>query len=296
MTWPHDPSSKIECRVDDENYAGKQLFRFFYYQTGEPCGFGELQQTPWSKEEDNFSLSIIVDPKYRRQGLGGSIYEHLINLETREPVRILQGATTSLEEGGRIFLEKKGFHEATREIVSAVNLNTWSAESYAERKQHLSDQRVDVFSYAEYSNRGFSERQLYALWSEVDADVPWHEEHVPESFEQWKRRQEKGAVKVLDAHSFLAAHRGELVGLSALVIREGAQDCFHTGLTGVLAGYRRRGIAIALKVHSLESVVAKAEGISMIWTENEERNPMYAINQKLGFKRHYDLLFYQKQK
>ena len=55
-----------------------------------------------------------------------------------------------------------------------------------------------------------------------------------------------------------------------------------TGSLGVLRQYRRKGIATALKIKAMEKLLQK--GITEIRTDNEENNPMYKINEKLGFK------------
>jgi len=55
-----------------------------------------------------------------------------------------------------------------------------------------------------------------------------------------------------------------------------------TGLTGVSRMHRRRGLATALKVRAIAG--AKDSGFETIRTDNEENNPMYMLNVKLGFK------------
>ena len=55
-----------------------------------------------------------------------------------------------------------------------------------------------------------------------------------------------------------------------------------TGSLGVLRQYRRKGIATALKIKAMEKLLQK--GITEIRTDNEKNNPMYKINEKLGFK------------
>ena len=54
------------------------------------------------------------------------------------------------------------------------------------------------------------------------------------------------------------------------------------GLTGVLRSHRRRGIATAVKLPTID--FARSVGARYISTDNEENNPMYQLNLKLGFR------------
>ena len=56
--------------------------------------------------------------------------------------------------------------------------------------------------------------------------------------------------------------------------------------------YRRRGIATALKLRSIE--FAKAYGAKELKTDNEENNPMYQLNLSLGFRPKPAFLSYKK--
>ena len=55
-----------------------------------------------------------------------------------------------------------------------------------------------------------------------------------------------------------------------------------TGSLGVIKKFRRMGIATALKIIAFQKLIEK--GIYEVRTDNEENNPMYKINEKLGFK------------
>lgn len=57
---------------------------------------------------------------------------------------------------------------------------------------------------------------------------------------------------------------------------------FLTGLTGVVANHRRKGIAAALKLRAIK--YAHQHGVKVIETGNEENNPIYQINLMLGFQ------------
>jgi len=62
---------------------------------------------------------------------------------------------------------------------------------------------------------------------------------------------------------------------------------------GVLKEYRRKGIATALKIKAIQSLLQK--GIKEIRTDNEENNPMYKINIALGFSPVPSSLEYTKE-
>ncbi len=55
-----------------------------------------------------------------------------------------------------------------------------------------------------------------------------------------------------------------------------------TGGLGVLKEFRRKGIAVALKIKAIERLLEK--GVTEVRTDNEENNPMYKINVALGFE------------
>jgi GNAT superfamily N-acetyltransferase len=72
------------------------------------------------------------------------------------------------------------------------------------------------------------------------------------------------------------------VGYTGLWLSEAHPAKVFTGLTGVVRSHRRKGIATALKVHGFSR--AKEHGARWIETDNEEKNPMFELNMRLGFK------------
>jgi len=75
---------------------------------------------------------------------------------------------------------------------------------------------------------------------------------------------------------------GPLAGMRNLWANDPTRQRLAAGLTGVLRPYRRRGIATALKQHTI--AFAQACGARTIGTSNEEHNPMYQLNLQLGFQ------------
>ena len=115
-------------------------------------------------------------------------------------------------------------------------------------------------------------------------------QHLPVS--RGNRQQERSLLSfersVLGSPGFnpdgqyLALDGGQWVGTSALWTSQAMPERLYTGLTGVVRSHRRMGIATALKVRAIG--FAKEYGAKLIETDNEENNPMYLLNLKLGFE------------
>jgi GNAT superfamily N-acetyltransferase len=74
----------------------------------------------------------------------------------------------------------------------------------------------------------------------------------------------------------------------------GEPEKLYQGVTGVLREYRRRGIATALKVKTIE--YARNHGYRFIVTQNASVNAeMLALNEKLGFKRSVGIITMERK-
>jgi hypothetical protein len=100
-------------------------------------------------------------------------------------------------------------------------------------------------------------------------------------FETYARREFEDPGFMPDGW-FIALDGYELVGVASLSKQGEDFDVLESGLTGVRRGYRRRELATALKCRAI--AFARHLGALTIETFNEENNPMFALNQKLGFK------------
>ena len=81
----------------------------------------------------------------------------------------------------------------------------------------------------------------------------------------------------------IAVKDGRYIGSTDLEVYYNSEPhkAWTNGL-GVLKDFRRKGIATALKIKAFENLINKK--IIEVRTDNEENNPMYKINIKLGFK------------
>ena len=133
------------------------------------------------------------------------------------------------------------------------------------------------------------QRSYFALEQAVLADVPFLGPLRVEPYEQFLRRLADPTQ--FNPNATFVARRistGEFAGLSLLFTYEEIPGYAFAGLTGTVRPHRRRGIARALKLATLD--YARSNGIDRIVTLNEESNPMLTLNRALGFEtRHVQL-------
>ena len=145
--------------------------------------------------------------------------------------------------------------------------------------------------------RNFSNhyKKLEELIWKYDQDIPFPNgvKHTRMPFKQFMKysinfeenRYGTEIIAVLD---------GKYIGSTDLnVYHKSEPHKAWTGGLGVLKEFRRKGIATALKIKAIEKLLKK--GITEIRTDNEENNPMYKINEALGFKQVPFNLEYMKE-
>ena len=293
--YPMFPTHAAEIRSEDHNGRDKERHRHLLVEKDTLLGFGELSQTAWTEDPHNYTLEVFVKRDLQGQGLGNLIYRHIMQLPKRGSIETIESGSSTLIDRGSDFLINKGFRLATREHVSAINLTKWKFADHQDRVDLIKNRGIRLVSYAELPSLGIDKRELYDLLSTLDRDIPWHTAHNPETFEQWLHRR-TADDRLMERCSFVALTEDQtLLGATELESRPNAPTFLYQGLTGVLPHHRQQGIAMALKTYSFQQTQSLLPSTTKIWTENEEHNPMYLLNKKLGFKQVFDWLYFQKK-
>ena len=294
--YPDYARSPREQQLEDEaipSEAHWERWLLSHKPTGQIIGFGSWGHTYWAFDPDRYFLGVYLLPEWQGQGHGRVLYNHLHQLVmTRQP-HTIRSETRSDQPRGIRFLTDRGFTLGLSEHASRLLLADFQPDQY--RAPSLSLRSIADLAASDPDHL----TKLYALDVTVEQDVPWLNDFTPLPFEQWLEAEEKQA-KLAPELSFIALDGQDYVGLSTLRYSKVRDDVFYTGLTGVLPSHRRRGLALSLKVASLAQAKQYVSDrnlldTGMVITENEVNNPMYTINEKLGFYNYADWLFYTQE-
>jgi GNAT superfamily N-acetyltransferase len=221
----------------------------------------------------------------------------LAALQPHQPLSV-DASTREDQAEGRRFLEGRGFGLASRAPASQLNPASFDPGPYAQTAERLADEGVAIQTLAELaaSDPGYL-RKLYDLECEAAQDLPWHDRFTPQPYEQYILSYRDNPDLMPDGY-MVALERGQVVGMTQLWRSQATDAILYTGLTAVRRTHRRRGIATAIKAQAIgyaKTLVTSQGGPPMIRTENEESNPMFRLNLRLGFRERPAWLVYRKE-
>lgn len=259
-------------------------YRFIAELAGEPVAMAECAEWPWWYEPGRYVLYIDVMPAFRRQGIGGKLYEQLLTtLHNVEPKgRILMCKCLEDQPESERFIRKRGFPLVGKEPAFMLDVPSFAAGKFADLLERVRQQGIEIINYDALVARVPDwQQQCFEMHWASRQSMPATGTHTRQTFEQYVQ-QTFVHKRFLPAMFFFALDQGELVGESSLLDQYDDLAHLHTDYTGVIPSHRRRGIATALKVRVIQQ--AQAHGVKTIRTGNHETNPMYQINLQLGFQ------------
>lgn len=282
----------------DRTFEGNPFIRRRYVAvnslTGSVVGFGSISHTPTSFLPQKFQMQILVHPNFRRRGIGSAIFEQLTaDLKALNAVSV-QASVREEHKDAVAFLVKRGFKEALRFWELWLDVAEVDTRKFSATVERVKAQGIVIVTLAEERRLNPScLRSLYDLQREIGKEVPisGHFTFAPfDDFVRWFERS-----NFLPDAFFIAKKGSEYIGISNLTLmRVGETDCLYQAQTGILAKYRRRKIATALKIAAIE--YAQRNGFRFIVTHNtSESKNMLALNEKLGFKRRLGIVKMERQ-
>lgn len=247
---------------------------------------GFLQCVSMGSNEDRASLELLVDPQYRRQGLGTALLERAA-LRARGLGRsTLMTASTNLNEAGAPFLFFAGFEARQENGINQLKLSElpegvlsrWTNcpdDDYTLEIWHgdIPEQELDAYS------------ELFSVMNDAPTDDLKAEDFrmTPEILreqQKMKRAANQDTLTAVVRHS-----SGEMVGLNELVWRRATPTHVQQGGTGVKPAHWGHRLGQWLKAANIVKLLDVNPDALVIRTTNAVSNaPMLRINTEMGFR------------
>ena len=279
------PGTVEEWSTRDRNRDPKCLWRRFVAESrdGETVGFGVYEQSPYMYHPRKFWVGVSVDPEWQGQGIGSRLFDHVLSeLAPYDPLTARAMAREDYERSVR-FLAKRDFAEEMREWESRLDVTAFDFSPFEGARERVAAQGIAVRTLRELESDPDRDRKLWQVDAAISVDMPSPDAPTTPDFETWRKNTYDNPGLLPDGY-FVAVDTTDgnrFVGVSQLW-KPQAGDDLDTGATGVLREYRRRGIALALKLHAV--AYAREAGVAVVKTWNAQSNrAMLSINEALGF-------------
>lgn len=280
--YPEYVTSEAEIRHRDSSQPAHILFdRFLAIFDDRLVGVAEYWQQEGMYHPRHFSIDVIVHPEMEGRGVGSRLYDHLLRVLAPHRPLELHAMARETSAPALAMAKRHGFVEGMREWESRLDLARWDPRPFGEVVARAAAEGIQVTSYAALADDPERERHFFDLLSTVRLDVPRPVPATDYSEESYRRMFED--PNFLPEGNFIALADGRYVGVSNLW-GSSEPGLIYTGLTGVLRDYRRRGVAMAMKVHALNWARAAGYRQTRTWNATTNRG-MLRINEQLGFVR-----------
>ncbi|MCY3774242.1 MAG: GNAT family N-acetyltransferase [Gemmatimonadetes bacterium] len=226
-----------------------------------------------------FYAWVGVDPTERGGGIGAALYSDLMRFLKRREAGTITSEVQDNCEVSQAFAKKRGFENDRHLFQSSLDLEAFDESPFKRVLSNVTETGIHVHSLADFGDTSDARRKLYEVNVITDQDVPgWSGPGLSfEEFNEWV--YESGWYR--PDGQLLAADGDDWVGICAVRLYPESQQAFNVH-TGVIRGYRRRHIALALKLAAIHH--ARKHNARSLSTHNDSTNgPMLALNRKLGY-------------
>jgi len=281
------PQSGEELEREDREWPKASLFvRVAAYSPGEEMvAVGTCYEAYWQESPFTTHVHFDTHPDHPQDLLLPVLFEGVQGVLARHKGRFRRLVCRAKEDDrDRVgFLLRNGFREAMRSPSSTLRVAAFEKSVWAEAYDRPAQERIRLVTLSQFRvEEPDWKRELCSLRWKIVQDVPSTEPFAKPTVAEFEEMVLGDPALVEEAFFIALGDDGALVGMSNLWRNDPEGRRLDAGLTGVIRSHRRRGIATALKLRTIE--FAQVNGAETIETSNEEDSPMLALNFKLGFE------------
>ncbi len=283
LVYPEYPDTVEDWKHGDAHRPAHLKYHRWLARLGEQVvAYANYSQHESMYNPQLFHVEIAVRPDHEGRGIGRAIYATIGEaLAPFDPIR-LRCRTRADKAHALRFIAALGYNEDHRDWESRLDVTSFDPAPYADHEARVRANGITVRTAEELlASDPDARRKLYELDLKLSEDVPHPEPQTGFTYESFEHFVFNNPSALFDGF-FVAVDGEHYVGMSNLWKSQADASELYTGLTGVRRDYRRRGIALALKLRAID--YARRHNVKTLKTWNESNNrAMLSINEALGF-------------
>ena len=294
----HDCITHYEDDKESWFHRDKSLLhdRLLLYLNNVLIGFSSYSQGRNENKRTIF-FDIMIDPKHNKTENHDFLYQVMLdNIKVIKCEKLL--AEVYEHPNYRNFeklLITNQFELVQKNREYSCDIKNINIDSYLDIIDKLEKEGVRFLdSKDDISGDSNHYQKLENLEWNIDQDIPIPNglKHTRRSFARYMKDKHFFEEKYYGTE-IIAIKNNQYIGMTSLSIYHKSEPFkAWTQTLGVLKQFRRQGIATALKIKAIQKLINK--GITEVRTDNELNNPMYKINESLGFSAEPGSLEYLK--
>jgi len=294
--WPAEPTTVAYTRFRDNAWPKKYFFQRLVAEVdGHIVATATYCETHWSYRPGKYDIRIQVPPASQGKGIGRTIYAYIMNAlaERDGGATILTSLTQEDYPAAIHFLTTRGFQQQMRFPSSELVVQSFDPTPFRGIVDKIDEQRIHIRTLADLQQRDPEwQEKVWELDCTCTLDEPLPDTFSPPTLAQYIA-EEFRTPNFLPEAWLIALDGDHYIGMAVLSKDLVDSEHLQAGFTAVRRAYRRRGIATALKLRAID--FARHYGATRMTTDNEENNPMFQINLRLGFQPLPAKLIFQKE-
>ena len=293
MNQFRNPDEQLTVEIlrleDAEFFAEFTAVRFLGEIDGQVVAQGSHYHEPGSKK---VQFALYVVPDWQETAVPAHMHRYLLDeIAQLQPEKIVSEPPEN-ETFRTQLLEADGFDLLMRFPRSSLAVHQVQLADYADVLTTVQQQGIRFVTLTDVMQTDPNwQHNIWQLFTQIEQDIPTPHPEPPTPFAEYANYYEGDDFRP-NSWAIAVDEQAGYVGMCVVNVMRKRPYGLFAGITGVVRSHRRRKIATALKIRSIQ--YAQENGFTTIYTNNEENNPMFQLNLDLGFQPIPAWTYYEK--